>query len=83
MLHERPHVAYVAQAKWDCPLITKYLRCPRYLGVSNADAASSGSDDTPLTRKAPFQEERNDHRFLVIEHDGLPNENERGIYRNH
>lgn len=44
----------MAQAKWDYPLITKYLRCPRYLGVINADAASSDSDDTPLTREAPF-----------------------------
>lgn len=55
----------MAQAKWDCPLITKYLRCPRYLGVSNADAASSDSDDTPLTREAPFQEERNDHQTFT------------------
>lgn len=58
----KTHIAYMAQAKWTAPLITKHLRRPRYLGVSNADAAISESDDTPLTRKAPLQEVRNDHR---------------------
>lgn len=53
----------MAQAEWTAPLITKHLRGPRYLGVSNADAVISESNDTPLTRKAPLQEARNDHRF--------------------
>lgn len=59
MLHGK-HALLMTQARWDegrrktSPLITKYLRCPKYLGMSNVDPPSSDSDDIPLTRKAPF-----------------------------
>lgn len=61
--YKQIHVAYMTQVKWDqgrrktCPLVTKNICCPMYLGMSNVDPASSDNDDFPLTRKAPFQEE--------------------------
>ena len=59
----RIHIAYTTQVKLDegrtktCPLITKCLCCPMYLEMSDVDPTNSDSDDFPLTRKAPVQEE--------------------------